>query len=838
MIVTAPPTSAQSQPARDAPVPSPARWFGVNPGDDGFVASFSQLHGYIAALAACSDRIYLEQYGEDLESQPLLAATVTARENQIRLQELESIQQALSHDSGMEPSRRSLLAAQAKGIVLVTCGIHGAEMGAPQMVPGLLHHLATDHSAETLHILRECVVIVVPSLNPSGLDLVRDWYFRTRNTPFETTTPPARYQRYAGHDNNRDWIAQTQPETRSTVERLLNRWLPHVVIDLHQMHGTGPRYILPPYLDPFDPNVDPAIQQASAELGDAVAAALADQAKAGVATSVLFDAFSPSRAYAHYHGGVRLLGEAAAAPLSQPVDVHPQLLMALPGYDPHERTSHHPIPWPGGSWGTADVIAYHRSTVLAALQHVAMYRAHWVSRQGEIAIRAATDAREPQAVAFLPETRQFDPSALFTLIRLLQGSGITIETLSENATSTDADIPPGSIIVRFNQPFGSYARTLLLPMGYPGDSPPYDTCSHHLPLLMGVEMQTVDQIDAALISLRPWHEPGVRLPAASPNQNAAFVLSPCRNDARLVVNELLAEGVPVEQLIDAPRSAALRVGSYLVPVNAAPRLGERLAARGIEFGEMAIDRTDVHFRRLQQPRIGLYASWRSNSVDEGWTQFVLESHGFAVDRLRDADIQSGKLHRRCDTIIFASMSASDLILGNNRRYYPEEYCDGIGARGVAQVRDFVTRGGNLILLDQATELATKRLKCGVTEGFMRSNLSAPGSILNLHLDSHHPVAWGYNGNLGVMVTDSPLFESDERDASFDRIGWFDDQEPLLSGWLPDDHQRRGACALAQVQLGKGRITLFGFRPQFRGHSLASFRLLFNAMTQPASFDQR
>ena len=347
MIVTPSPATAQSQSNQEGSIPDPASWFGTKPGTDGFVASSSMLGGYIAMLAAGSDRIALEAYGEDLESKPLLAATVSARENLVRLDELKSIQQVLSFDASMDERRRAMLTTQARGVVLVTCGIHGTEMGAPQMVPGLLHYLATDRSAATTKILRECIVIVVPSLNPSGLDMVRDWYHRTRNTQFETTSPPARYQRYAGHDNNRDWIAQTQPETRSTVDRLLNRWLPHVVIDLHQMHGTGPRYILPPYPDPFDPNVDPAIQQASAELGDAVAAALADKGKAGVATSVLFDAFSPSRAYAHYHGGVRLLGEAAAAPLSRPVDVHPQLLTGLPGYEPHERSSNHPIPWPG-----------------------------------------------------------------------------------------------------------------------------------------------------------------------------------------------------------------------------------------------------------------------------------------------------------------------------------------------------------------------------------------------------------------------------------------------------------------------------------------------------------
>src|SRR5215218_3812436 len=146
MIVTASPLSAQSQPAGDASIASPSRWFGAEPGEDGFVASFSQLHGYFTALASMSDRISLEQYGEDLESQQLLAVTVTARENHIRLRELDSIQQALSHVTGMEPSRPSAIIAQSKGIVLVICGIEGPEMGTPQTVPRLLQLFATDHS--------------------------------------------------------------------------------------------------------------------------------------------------------------------------------------------------------------------------------------------------------------------------------------------------------------------------------------------------------------------------------------------------------------------------------------------------------------------------------------------------------------------------------------------------------------------------------------------------------------------------------------------------------------------------------------------------------------------
>lgn len=838
MIVTSQPHSQQSTRAREAPIPTPEEWFGERPGRNGFIASTAMLADYLHALAETSDRISISQYGEDLESEPLLAVTVTARENRVRLPELAAIQRALCGDCFRSDSSRAALCNRARGVVLVTCGIHGTELGAPQMVPHLLHHLAADSSPETRRIVRELVVIVVPSLNPSGLEFVRRWHERTRGGPHDSTPPPGRFQRFAGHDNNRDWIAQTQPEIRATVERLLNVWLPHVVIDLHQMHGTGPRYILPPYPDPFDPNVDPMLQQGSSELGSGVLADLTHMGLQGVATGVLFDAFSPSRAYAHYHGGVRLLGEAAAAAASRPIDIHPGLLTPLPGYEPLEPSANHPLPWPGGAWGMEDVIDAHFSVVMSALRRVAGERAAWIERQAAVSRAACASERRPQAVAFLPEAMQRDPSALRSLLDFLRRGLIEVARLDGPVRHGDGMLPAGSWIVRFDQPFGGYARTLLLPMGYPGEVPPYDTSSHCLPLLMDLEMIAIDAFTEDL-STTPASE---RLDAFSfhikSEHRAAIALSPSRNDVRLFVNEVLREGAVVHQLTAEDRANHLSTGTFVVPVESSSRLRERLAARDIAW-------TEIDPRSLEQamviersPRVGLYASYRPNSADEGWTQFVLETHGFGVTRLCDGVIRTGGLIEQVDAIVVASMSGSDILHGNNARLAPPEYCGGISAKGVANLRRFVADGGRLILLDRACDLGTRSLKSGI--GFVKhsANLAAPGSILRLHLRDEHPVTWGYRGSVPAMVTDSPLFDIAVDDVSQSCLGWFDEHEPLLSGWLPENHARRGACALAQVDLGRGSVTLFGFRPQFRGHALGTYRLLFNAITQPRPMERQ
>ena len=140
-------------------------------------------------------------------------------------------------------------------------------------------------------------------MNPDGLITVKRWYDATIGTEYEGVNPPFLYHRYAGHDNNRDWFMFTQAETRLVVEHCLNRWHPQIVLDLHQTRSTGMRMILPPLVDPIGPNVDPVLQSQLTMLGSYIASELTTQGKAGVAMNVVYDGYSPSRSYPHYHGG-------------------------------------------------------------------------------------------------------------------------------------------------------------------------------------------------------------------------------------------------------------------------------------------------------------------------------------------------------------------------------------------------------------------------------------------------------------------------------------------------------------------------------------------------------
>jgi len=185
----------------------------------------------------------------------------------------------------------------------------------------LAYRLATDTGATTRAILENVILWLVPSLNPDGVTIVARWYNRTLGTTAEGTSPPELYHHYTGHDNNRDWYAFTQCRNTADGRFALQRLAPEIVHDIHQMDANGARLFLPPYLDPVEPNVDPLLIDGVNALGSAMAWELAGQGKTGISINSTYDAWTPARAYQHYHGGVRILSETASADLATPIDV-------------------------------------------------------------------------------------------------------------------------------------------------------------------------------------------------------------------------------------------------------------------------------------------------------------------------------------------------------------------------------------------------------------------------------------------------------------------------------------------------------------------------------------
>ncbi|MDP9372389.1 MAG: M14 family metallopeptidase [Chloroflexota bacterium] len=862
-----------------AGIKSPRDVLGYTPGDARKLPSWPEVVGYFRHLGEASDRVRFDELGPATEGQPFVMATIAAPETLADLERYRDIGRRLADPRITSEAEAEELIRAGKTVVLLTCSIHSTEVGSTLMALNLAHELATGDDDWTREILEGVILLLVPSLNPDGWQLVHDWYGRTLGTPHEGTAPPTLYHTYTGHDNNRDWFMFTQVETRHAIEGIHNRWHPQIVFDQHQMMPDGARFFVPPYIDPYDPNVDPILQEQINQLGFAMVADLTAAGKRGVATSIIFDAYSPSRAYQHYHGGVRILSEAASCKICTPITLTAEQLREARGFNPRLATANHPLPWPGGEWTVADIVEYERIATRALLTNAARYRDRWL-RGFYLVGRHAVERANPYAfVVPAGGERGRDPALTVELLRTLQTGGVEVERATAPFTADGVRYEAGDWVIRLAQPYGPFAKTLLEIQRYPDlrlypggpPKPPYDITAQTLGLQFGVATVQIEHpFEAALVpEATPVPLPPARLVAPAPAPPASqsrgertegASVAPPRiggrggasvvligaetNGSARAVNRLLAEGARVSRLpgLTEVDGQQFEPGAFLiegVAEDLLERLAHEEALRLALLPEGGGSGAAVPGPRpLRRPRIGLYRSYRPNAMDEGWTRFILERFGFAPVTVRDGEVRQGRLAERFDCLVLAHQTARDILEGNSATDYPPEYSGGIGEVGAAGLRRFVEDGGTLVALDAATDLAIKQLYLPVTnalEGIGSEQFYAPGALFRIIVDPAHPLGWGFERDVAALYLNGPAFEvRDAVNGGAARevprvVAHYPLSNPLLSGWVLGPQYITGKAALVDVPVGRGRAILFGFRPQFRAQMRGTYRLLFNAL---------
>lgn len=745
-----------------AQVPTPASHFGFEVGTDRKLADWHQLTSYYEAVAKASPRVAVDTLGKTTAGLPFVMLTITSPENHARLAELREIQLKLADPRKLSgPDELARLLDRGRTVVLITHGIHATEVGGPQMAARLVYTLASSDDPKVREILENVILLDIPCLNPDGTQWVVEWYRRWVGTPYEAAPLPKLYHYYVGHDNNRDWYAFTQVETQLTVTKAHNAWHPQIVHDIHQMGSTGARIFAPPYIDPVEPNVDPLLVSALNQLGAYMAAELTTQGKKGVVINAIYDAWTPARAYQHYHGGVRILTETASARLASPITLTKEQVRGGREYEASQRSWKFPAPWEGGEWRLADIVEYQYSGAMALLTNAAKNRRFWLENFYQVNKRAVE--RWPSwPHAWVLPAGQANEKGLNAVLRILRLGDVEVHRAEQAFTAAGREFPAGSYVIPMTQPYASFAQTLLERQDYPdlreypGGPPkrPYDVTAHTLPLLMNVEAVAV-------------REP---------------------------VSAALSDVIPVPPM------------AYTAP----PALAGRRA-----------------------PRIALYKSW-DEPMPEGWTRWLFDRHGIAYDTLHDAEIRAGDLARRYDVLIFENQSARDIVDGFSPQVMPEPYAGGLGQVGVAAVRRFVEAGGRLIAVEEATDFAIATLGLqvrNVVADLPPRDFYIPGSILRVELDAAHPIAAGVPvQGVGWFWGSSRAFEvSDPRVRVVARYGT---GNPLLSGWILGAEHVAGKPAIVEAAVGRGSVVLFGFTPNYRGQSIATWPLLFNAMSVP------
>ena len=819
------------------PLQDPKSRFGFQPGTDRKLIRWPDMILYFQDLANQSSRMTIDHLGTVSGGHPFIMLTISSPANLQNIDHLRSIQKRLADPRTLTEEESTRLTEEGRAVVLLTCSIHATEVGSTQMSPELVYELLTSDDEETHRILDNVILLLVPSLNPWGMDLVDRWYTETLNTHAEGTAPPELYHPYTGHDNNRDWFMLTQIENQIAVDKIHNVWHPHIVVDQHQMMKDGPRYVLPPFVDPYDPNVDPILQAQIAQLGTAMAAELTAACKQGVATQIIFDAYSPSRAYQHYHGGVRILSEAASCRIASPISLGLDRLNDSRGFDPRERRANNPLPWKGGSWRLRDIVEYNKASAIACLRNAAAYRRQWVQNFVRVQ-RNSVETRSPYAW-IIPE-QQEDPGTLTDLIEVLQRGLVEVEKATGPFVSGGVEYPAGTRVVRMGQPFGRFAKTLLEIQHYPDlrdepeslTNPPYDITAHSLPLYLGLEaVEATETFDA---SLEPLVAEDLVTPAGvltGPTEHG-MVIDPRHNRSIVAVNRLLDAGASIYRTTSEFTDASITwpAGTFVLEIPDASLLRSVAAETGVPIRGLNWS-PNIPMQRLRKPRIGIYRSWLGNAMDEGWTRFILEQYEFDFATIRDQEIRQGGLHRSYDVILLPHQSADDILLGNSTMEYPAKYAGGIGERGASNLRRFAESGGTLITIDGASEVALRHLYLPIInplELLSEQEFYAPGAMLQMLVDPRHPIGYGYEREVAGLVTGRHAF-SPISEEEVNQVARYPANNQLLSGWIVGTEHIRGSAALIDIPVEDGRAILFGFRPQFRAQTRGTYRLLFNAL---------
>jgi hypothetical protein len=850
-------------------VTSPETFFGFKLGTDRKLADWNELTAYYKKLSAESNRIRYEEIGKTTEGRPFLAVTISAPENLAHLDHYLDIQRRLADPRITSPEEAQKLIAEGKTIVAVTANIHSTEIASSQSVAQFAYELATEDTPRIQAILHNVIIVLVPSQNPDGEQLVVDWYKKYLGTPYEGTQPVVIWHHYTGHDDNRDWATFTQVETRLTTEKVLNRWHPEILYDMHQQGENAARIYLPPFVDPFDPNIDPLLISSINSLGSNTALEIAQTGKTGVLSYGVYDFWSPLRDYISLHNGLRILTESASANIASPVNLPFDRLGRGIGYDAKVAAWNFPNPWRGGWWRLSDIVDYQHDAFFSIAYNAAIFRERYLANFYTIG-QHAVNRTLGQPYAWVIPAEQADPVVTARLINTLRIADVEVQRATAPFTANGKQFAAGSYIVPLGQPFGAFAKSVLEIQHYPNIAEypggplqrPYDVTAQTLPLLFGVNaVEVKNKFEATSEPVSTAKPEAGRIESKS---TKGYLIADNTNSSLYALFALLSQNVKAYRL-----TSGADPGTIYIP--AQPGIDAKLSKVAADFSldiKAAASVPTGNAFAVHLPRIGLYQSWVA-SMDEGWTRFIFDQNHIPYTRLVDADIRKGGLDQKFDVIVLPDNSPRAITsgargggegespaapAGNNAQagtggrgrraasnddggtpppQTPPEFTGGLGPDGVSALEAFTNNGGTIVALNRASEVYTK--KGGAIENGLdsidRHQFYIPGSILQVSVDPTNPIAFGSMPTVPIFYENGPVFHVNSNAQS---VASFTTETPLLSGWMQGGNFLKGTSVIAQQNVGKGHLILFGFRPQYRAISEVTYKFLFNALLYSSS----
>lgn len=771
----------------------PSTWFPVVPGTDREVLDREVIRTWMKLLAGRSEHMHVTTFGASTEGKPLDAVFIGDAVSGSRLQALTDVRSRYV-DALLSRPEEAKAYDWSIPVVLITAGIHATELGPPQAIPELLHWLVVSDDDDARLIRERVITIIVPTLNPDGMDLVKRWHEKGLDTEHEGSNPPLLYHRFAGHDNNRDWFFRNLAETRALLDGIHATWLPHVTLDQHQMSKFGPRFYLPPYANPWDPHVHPSIIAAGSSLGQSIAADLTLRGLPGVTTGRYFDAWEPSRALQHYRGGVRILAEAASANVACPVDVEQSLLEKAPFTMDRHQTSATPLPWSRGSWRLRDIMDYHLESAKSLLRHVSASTRKWITVQEQSLAKPISD---PITIRIPFNQSYGDTDANRRLANLLAEAG------ASPCEPRDAT----GVAFNFNQPQGALLRSTLLPTPYPEvyGKQSYDVTTHHFPFFIGASIEAV----ANGPSKRE------KTPSVHYNSGGIAVIDARNHLAPNIIEAALQAGQGVWRTTKRGlhEKTLIESGSWLVEDSAEfLNRGSSQSENGF-IGSLPSDCCTV-----SRNSTVLVSLTDIPASDHGWTRWWLHARDipFLEQQLRHLKIDEK-----------AARDTTFLIAHTDR--------DHINDTSLRLAIELVRKGSTVIAFGAAGRalgpMASPSIAAIHSEDI--ATMHAPGALLRLVVNRNSPLGRGLNRSLPAMFQNDGAFEVDGEEPAVSALAHFAARGTVISGWMAGGERIRNHKAILQIQLGKGILYAFSFKPLFRGQMLVTSPLVHNVLYQQA-----
>jgi len=823
-----------------AQVPTPISVLGHNPGDDFYLADYGDTVRYFHALAAASDRIKMFTVGKSTRGQDFEIAVISSPQNLAKLDEYKRIAGRLARATDLDDESAKELARSSKVIVHIDGGLHASEVAGPQHTMALAYKLlSAKNDPEIDAILDQVILVLWPTLNPDGQDMVVHWYRQNLGTKYEVSPLPWLYQDYVGHDNNRDGYMMNMKEEQVLVKAQLE-YSPVIFYCQHQTAPPPARIWIPPFSDPISSNISPYVRSWLNVIGTNMAAYLDAHKMPGAISESRFDNwYAGFTDWAHvFRNEISFFTETAlyeyATPHFYTVDDFPK------NYRDLRALTMYTTPWEGGWWHLKDAVDYMVGGSMSVLDLAAKNRETLLYNRYQAARDNIQHFRKEPPFAYVISSKQKDTPEAALLAQKMIDNGLDVYATKTGFHANGVTYPTGSWVIPMDQPFSALAKELLERQRYPdalenGTSKavdlPYDVTGWTLSLQMGVDTDAVsDPLEADQRALLAKVDKAEIPETAIDGTGTVFALSHKPNASFQLANAALHAGGTVSLAEEPVKTAnGTETGAFIISGLGRSNIADLTKKYGIPA--VAIT-APAHSLPLKKARIGLYRPW-SPSIDEGWTRWILENYGFEPKSLYNADIRSANLHSRYDVIVLPDLSSHQLMEGFGIGVVPGQYVGGIGQDGLNNLREFTREGGTLVALNKTAASLIPLMSLPVQnllEGAKSDKFFCSGALLRVNTEhADLPVNFGLDDEPVVMFQNGPVFQPLPGFHGAVLARYPKQTNPLESGLLLHPEAIEGKAAALELVYGRGRIVLYGFKPQFRGQSHATYKYLFNEL---------